>query len=244
MSELHETEAALKEAVDTARANKQTLPSKGDSWGVDLTGAYRIQSLRFRGKPLKGYKLGLLSPAKQEQMNIDQPTYGRITSDMLLDGVIRLKTYLQPRVEPEVAAVLNRELPAGSDVRAAAAAIGGYFTAVDVLDSVWQDYRFTAAEVVADNTSGGGFLLDTRLLTDPPTGDLELHHNGELRSSGSVGVLGDLTSQLCELAKRVGGLFAGQVVFFGSPAAAVPLQAGVLEVVSNTGVLTVPVEDR
>ena len=42
--------------------------------------------------------------------------------------------------------------------------------------------------------------------------------------------LGNMEEHLCWLARATGGLCAGQVVFLGSPAAAVPAVPGVLEV--------------
>ncbi|MDR5689427.1 MAG: 4-oxalocrotonate decarboxylase, partial [Armatimonadota bacterium] len=49
--------------------------------------------------------------------------------------------------------------------------------------------------------------------------------------------LGDLGTRVAWLADRVGGLRAGQVVFLGSPAPAVPAEPGTVEVWSGAGVL-------
>jgi len=108
-----------------------------------------------------------------------------------------------------------------------------------ILDSVWTDYRFSATEVVADNASGGGFLLGERLLEQIPDGDLSLYLNGELRTSGPIAALGNIEQQLCWLAQTVGELKAGQIVFLGSPAQAIPAVAGVVEVVCGSSILQV-----
>jgi len=194
---------------------------------VGLEEAYRIQEALFPG-PLKGYKLGLVSPAKQQQMGIAEPILGRVHPEMLLESV-HLARFLQPRAEPEVAVVLKADLSPGAGVGQAHAAMGGFFLAVDILDSVWEGYRFTLAEVVADNTSGGGFLLGLRRLAHLPRGSLRLYLNGEKVAEGPLEALGDPGARLAWLAERVGGLRAGQVVFLGSPAPAVPLRPGVLE---------------
>jgi len=104
---------------------------------------------------------------------------------------------------------------------------------------VWTDYRFSATEVVADNASGGGFLLGERLLEQIPDGDLSLYLNGELRTSGPIAALGNIEQQLCWLAQTVGELKAGQIVFLGSPAQAIPAVAGVVEVVCGSSILQV-----
>jgi 2-keto-4-pentenoate hydratase len=181
--------------------------------------------------PVKGYKLGLLSLAKQAQMGIDAPIYGRIYPAMMLESPVRLTRFIQPRVEPELAAVLRAPVMPDATPGAAAAAIGGWFLGVDLLDSVWEGYRFSAAEVVADNSSGGGFLIGGRLIDQQPNGVLRLYLNGTLRAEGDLRALGDLHQRLCWLATMVGGLSAGQVVFFGSPAAATPAEPGALEVI-------------
>ncbi len=56
-------------------------------------------------------------------------------------------------------------------------------------------------------------------------------------AEGPVEALGDPGERLLWLAERVGGLRAGQVVFLGSPAQAVPLARGVLEVWGEGDVL-------
>ncbi|WP_252829563.1 hypothetical protein [Thermus scotoductus] len=100
----------LLEAVKEARAERRTLPG-GRDWGVGLEEAYRIQEALFPG-PLKGYKLGLVSEAKQRQMGIAEPVFGRVHPGMLLERVV-LEAFLQPRLEPEVAVVLKEDLPPG-----------------------------------------------------------------------------------------------------------------------------------
>ena len=222
------------EAVEKARAERRTL-SGGRDWGVGLEEAYRIQEALFPG-PLKGYKLGLVSEAKQRQMGIAEPIFGRLHPGMLLERVV-LEAFVQPRLEPEVAVVLKEDLPPGASVGEAYRAVGGYFLAVDVLDSVWEGYRFTLPEVVADNTSGGGFLLGRRRFSRLPQGSLRAYLNGEKVAEGPVEALGDPGRRLLWLAERVGGLRAGQVVFLGSPAQAVPLARGVLEVWGGGDVL-------
>lgn len=222
-------ECALLEAIRQARAARSPIPSRGDAWGVDLAGAYRIQAAAGEGRAQAGYKLGLLSPAKQAQMGIESPIWGRAFADMLLEGEVSLSRFVQPRVEPELAVALGEAVPAGSTPGTARRAVGGTFLAVDVLDSVWAGYRFSLVEVVADNSSGGAFLLGPPL-SGPPHGDLRLFLNGGLRTEGPVAALGDPGERLAWLADQVGGLPAGALVFLGSPAAAVPAEAGVLEV--------------
>ncbi len=223
----------LRVAIDKARKQKHTLRSRTIVENLSLEEAYAIQAIRSQDRPIKGYKLGLLSPAKQKQMNIDQPIYGRIFPEMVMESPISLSSFIQPRVEPEIALILQSDVPEDASPGEAARAIGGFFLGVDILDSVWEGYTFTIAEVVADNTSGGGFILGEHLLPAFPTGHLRLFLNDRLLAEGPVEVLGNPEERLQWLARNVGGLRQGQVVFLGSPAAAHPAQPGTLRVECN-----------
>jgi 2-oxo-3-hexenedioate decarboxylase len=217
----------LREIVRVARRDRVTVDAPGA--GVELADGYAIQRELFDGRPLAGYKLGVVSAAKQAQMGLPHPVYGHVAEDMLLGSPVSIRRFIQPRCEPELAVVLRHALPAGATPGAAARAVGAAVLAVDILDSVWADYRFGLAEVVADNTSGGGFLLGERSLPLDGAGDLRLHLDGELVAQGPVSAIGDWQANLAWLAEDTGGVDAGTVVFLGSPAAAVPLRPGLLE---------------
>lgn len=233
--QLTAAEQELHDIILQARSDKTTLEGKNGSRAVDLDGAYRIQAASQQNRVLKGYKFGLISPAKQEQMGISTPLYGRIYADMLYQNTVSLSHFIQPRLEPEIAVVLRDPIAADTTPGSVAQAIGGYFLGVDILASVWQGYKFTAPEVVADNTSGGGFLLAGRLSTVMPAGTLRMYLNGQLVTEGHLAELGNPIQRLQWLAEKVGGLAAGMIIFFGSPAAAVPAQTGALEVIDSDG---------
>ena len=231
--QLSAQEQALRDEIEKARGRK--TPLEGRKSGVDLAGAYRIQAARRGERVLKGYKLGLVSPAKQQQMGIDTPIYGPVYADMLRQGVVRLSDYVQARVEPEMVVVLRDAVSPDASAGRISQAVGGYFLGVDILDSIWRDYKFSAPEVVADNTSGGGFLLSGRMSGHEGSGSLRLYLNGELQTEGNVEALGNPIQRLQWLTGCVGELPAGTIVFLGSPAAAVPARPGALEVAGPDG---------
>lgn len=217
---------ALLGRVSRAREDRASLISEDVE--LPLEAAYRIQRLRFAERDLVGYKLGLVSAAKQRQMGLDAPFYGPLLRDMGRSGRVDLDEFIDPRIEPEIAVVLRDDVPARVSPGALELAIGGLFLAVDVLDTVWEGYRFSAAEVVADGLSGGAFLLDEVLLTSE-AGTLQLWLDGDLVGEGDIDAIGDWRANLRWLAGEVGGLRAGQVVLLGSPAAAVAARPGTLE---------------
>ena len=228
----------LHDTVRAARAGKRPAAGKRfDTVSVDE--AYRIQADLF--SPPVAWKLGLLSRAKQRQMGLTQPIYGRLTRGQVHTGRVRLGDFLQPRIEPELAAVLGHDLAPDATSAAATAAISHFVLAVDILDSSWQDYRFCAAEVIADNASGGAAVVGT----DPvrtPDGSLAHFLDGRPLGAGDLADLGTPGEHLAWLATRVGGLRSGTPVLLGSPATSVPAHAGELVVRGAGRTLTVVLE--
>jgi len=228
-------EQTLSDLIQDARASRKMVQGKDQERGVTTEGAYRIAQANQGQRILKGYKLGLISPAKQQQMGINSPIYGPIYADTLYQKTVSLGDFIQPRFEPEIALVLRASVASGASPDAISAAIGGYFLGVDILDSIWAGYQFTLPEVVADSTSCGGFLPGLTLMEHMPNGTLQLYIDGKQQSAGDLAALGNPVQQLGWLAQMVGGLKESMIVFLGSPASAVPAQVGTLEVVTSEG---------
>ena len=226
---MNQGEETLLSHIREARERRETTTPKAEELGVGIEGAYRVQAALGEGREVIGYKMGLIGPAKQAQMGVDSPIYGLVYDDMILTSPVQLGTFLQPRLEPELAVILGEDLSPEASPGTVHSAIGGIFVAIDFLSSVWADYEFGAADVVADNVSGGGFLLGERLLNEPLEGSLRLYHNGRLLTEGLVGDVGDIEGRLLWLSEGVGGLEAGQTIFLGSPAAAQEAGPGTVE---------------
>ncbi len=227
--DLNQDENALLQHIREARERGEATIPKAEELEVEVEGAYKVQAAMREGREVLGYKLGLIGLAKQTQMGVDSPIYGRMYEGMILESPVSLGSMIQPRLEPELAVVLGKDLPPGASPGAAHQAIGGIFLAVDFLSSMWENYDFTAADVVADNASGGRFLLGDRLLTEPLEGNLRLYHNGRLFTEGPVGDTGNVGERLAWLSKAVGGLKAGETIFVGSPAVASEATPGTIE---------------
>ncbi len=232
--------ARLIEAAD-GRTGIEALTTTAGGFDVDT--AYAVQDALVaervaRGNAVVGAKLGLTSVAKQKQMNVDEPIYGWLTSDMALDvgRPLACDRYIQPRCEPEIAFLLGADL-AGPQVTAAhvLAATQAVYPAIDVLDSRFSGYSFTLPDVAADNASGAGFALGGQG-SDPSGIDLRLTgvvltKNGELLATATgAEVLGHPAASVAwlvrALATRGRGLSAGQVVLSGALTAATAVQPG------------------
>jgi len=223
--------------------DRRGLPPLSDTMELDEATALDVQEAVVQarvdsGFPIVGAKLGLTSKAKQLQMSVDRPLYGWLTSDMQIDVAepVVCSNYIQPRVEPEIAFLLGRDLE-GTTVTAAQvlAATEACFGAIDVLDSRYTGYKFTFNDVTADNASSAGFVLGGIAL-DPYGLDLRLtgcvlEKNGELVSTAAgASVMGHPASAVAwlvrKLADRGHGLQAGQVVMAGGMTEAVAVAAG------------------
>ena len=238
--------ADLKPFVDRllgAVADRTGTAPLTDSMELDEDTALLVQEAVVQarvdaGHAIVGAKLGLTSAAKQKQMNVDRPLYGWLTSDMQVDtgAAVRCDSYIQPRVEPEIAFLLGRDLE-GPDVTAAQvlAATEAVFGAIDVLDSRYAGYKFTFNDVTADNASSAGFILGGTAM-DPYGIDLRLtgcvlEKNGELvATAAGAAVMGHPASAVAwlvrALAKRGQGLEAGHVVMAGGMTEAVAVSPG------------------
>ena len=228
---------------EAARAGSLVPRLTDDHPDLTLEQGFEIQlALRelhlAEGARLVGAKLGLTSRAKQAQMGLSAPVHGFLTDAMRLDvgEPLVVASLGQPRVEPEVAFVMGRNLsgPAvtATEVLAATEAV---CPALEILDSRYPDYNFTLADVVADNTSAARFVLGATLT--PPAGvDLRLvgcvfERNGAVAGTAAgAASLGHPAAAVAalvrELAARGDGLSAGDVVLSGGLTEAVPVASG------------------
>jgi 2-oxo-3-hexenedioate decarboxylase len=138
----------------------------------DLLAARRIA----RGESVVGAKLGLTSRAKQVQMKCSEPVYGRLFSDNFhpANEPFEVASLIHPRVEPEIVFVMKDRL-AGPGVSAAdvIAATSAVCCGLEIIDSRYDDFSFTAADVVADNTSEAKLVMGPKMV-DPTGLDLGL----------------------------------------------------------------------
>ena len=135
-----------------------------------------VQARLDNGERIIGAKLGLTSRVKQKAMGVDSPLFGMVTDRMIapFGEPIALDELIHPRVEPEIAFVLARDVAAPATVSSVLAATEVVCGAVDVLDSRYEDYRFTLPDVIADNTSAGRFLLGPNQLAPSAIDDIRL----------------------------------------------------------------------
>jgi 2-oxo-3-hexenedioate decarboxylase len=189
----------------------------------DVATGYEVQRALVTD-PLTGLKMGLTSRAKQEQMGVAEPIWGRLTAAMRVPdgGTVDTGRLIHPRVEPEVAFRLD----AAGEVTAVAPAL-------EVIDSRYAEFRYTLPDVVADNASAARFVVGPWRPVPDGLDNLGvlLEVDGRVVQIGSTAaILGDprrAVARGLDLARAAGvAPEAGWVFLAGSATAAVPLLAG------------------
>src|SRR4051794_11684943 len=208
------------------------------------------------GRAVAGRKIGLTSLAMQRQLGIDSPDFGvLLDSHVFASGAKLSLTALRtiaPRIEAEVAFVLDRELAGpgttAGDVRAATRAVLPVF---EVIDSRVRDWRIGLVDTVADNASGLGAVLGAEVpledVGDLPSLAVAFGRDGEVLERGEgAAVLGDPAAAVAwlanELARFGEALPAGQPVLSGAMTAAVPATPGRYEATFGLALGDVSVE--
>lgn len=236
--------AELTDRVEQAQRGARAMPKLTDDYpAMTLDDGYAVQqALRQRwlaeGQRQTGWKAGLTSKAKMQQMGVDVPSIGFLLASMARpDGsVVRTDDMVHPRVECEVAFVTRKKL-AGPDCtrEEILAATDFVVPAIEIIDSRYSGFKFDLPSVVADNGSAaryvtGGRARDVSEL-DLATLGVVLEKNGEMVAMGaSAAVMGhpaDAIALLVQVLHHLGEeLPAGSFVMSGSITEAIAVAPG------------------
>jgi 2-keto-4-pentenoate hydratase len=220
--------------------------------------SYRIQLALIEmkkadGAKVVGKKVGLTSKAMQKMLNVDQPDYGHILDNMVLQdaAVFRIDGLIQAKIEPEIAFILDRELKGpGITPTQVLAATRFVVPALEIIDSRIEDWKIKLCDTIADNASSARIVLGN---SPKRIDDLDLklvgmvlEKNGDIVQTGAGGaVLGHPAVAVAWLANAIGqfgvSLAAGEVVMPGALCAATDVRAGDLLQASFDGLGTVSV---
>lgn len=233
------------------------------STSLTIDDAYAIQrswvEMKVRdGQTIVGRKIGLTSSAMQSAAGITEPDYGVLFGDMIFEdgSVISLHQFIAPRIEVEIAFVLDQDL------------LGPGRTVTDVMDSVaWVvpaleiiDTRFvrndprsglprTIVDTIADNAASAAVVLGGKPqrpdAVDLPWISAVMRRNNVLEESGvAAAVLNNPARAVAWLANRLSHhdeqLRAGDLVLSGSFTRSIPVGPGdtIFVQYSNLGVIS------
>jgi len=237
---LHETAARL----DQAEQSRMPLPPLSQEYPtLTPAQAYAIQSAWLdlklaRGARIIGRKIGLTSRAMQELLGVDQPDYGFLLDSMMVTsgGTLSRTDFLLPRIEPEIAFWLAKDLKGpGITVDAVLAVTRGVSPALELVDSRIAKWQIKLPDTIADNASSARVIVSEQIVPldglDLAAEAVTLTRNGvEVGSGNGAAVLGHPAEAVAWLANKLAeygiAIEAGQLVLPGAMCAAATVAAG------------------
>lgn len=211
---------------------------------VTIEDAYQIQNQMIArrlaaGESVVGKKIGVTSKAVMNMLNVYQPDFGYLLTDMVYsegEDIPVSEKMIQPKAEGEIAFLLKHDLCGpgltNTDILRATEAVMPCF---EIVDSRVRDWKIKIQDTVADNASCGYLVLGGTAV-DPRKVDLgvcglTLEKNGELMHTGAgAAALGSPVNAMTWLANTMGALGvtlkAGEVILSGALCAMINAEAG------------------
>ena len=230
--------AECAQTVDEAARSARAVAQFGDNLSVE--DAYAIQSASIarrldRGERRVGMKMGFTSRAKMVQMGVHDMIWGRLTDAMIEEegGVVNLARFIHPRVEPEIAFLIGAPLAGVVTPLQAQSAVTGIAPALEIIDSRYENFKFSLADVVADNASSSGLVVGnwkTPQQAFDNVGMVMSFDGHPVQIGSSAAILGHPIRSLVAAARLVAEagetLSPGDIVLAGAAMSAEPLRAG------------------
>lgn len=226
--------------LDEAAQHAVSVPQVAAALNINLEEAYKIQRLSMdrryrRGEQSIGVKLGFTSRAKMEQMGVSDMIWGWLTDSMLYQDrdALPLHKFIHPRAEPEVCFIVSKEINKALSLDEAKDHIGSLAVAIEIIDSRFQNFKFSLEDVVADNCSSTALVIGERLPIDTNLSNvsMQLVINGEIRQSGNTdAILGNPWESVVAASRLVAKagltLPEGSLIMAGAATAAEYLKSG------------------
>lgn len=207
--------SAVESLLESHRTKKQGPRPSEVFPEIEIEDSYAISSMvaqkRVReGARIIGHKIGLTSKAMQAASKIDEPDYGYIFDDLLIENGARVpfENYCVPRVEPELTFVLKAPLKGpGVGLIDVLRATEYVVPSIEIIDARVTEPR-RIFDTVADNGAAAGLVLGGRPVR-PDEVDLRwvgaiFHRNSDIEETGiAAGVLGHPAMAVAWLANKL-----------------------------------------
>ena len=240
--------ATVLAALDERRQREPFTASGGLSVADAFRVTERLRRLRVaRGEMPVGRKIGFTNRGIWAEYGVYEPIWGDVydrTLHSVGPGSIVTASHLpEPRIEPEIVVGLARDLTPGMSVGEIAGAIGWVAHGFEIVQSIYPEWRFQAADCIADGGLHGLLAVGPkRAVADGEHATLEaslsslritLSRNGVPVDTGSgSNVLDGPIHALAHLVEVLARdpvnppLRAGELVTTGTLTRAFPIAAG------------------
>lgn len=243
---IEQTLASIAKSLADAESNAIAIPPictvlNDEHVNVDI--AYAIQDINTQqalaqGRRLVGRKIGLTSKVVQTQLGVDQPDFGMLFADMAYgDGeTIPFSRFIQPKVEAEIALVLQHDLIKAEHNYADIISATAYaLPTIEIVDSRIENWKISLIDTVADNASSAAFVLGSRPVSldalDLVNCKMQMTRGDEIISQGQgkaclANPLNAAVWLANEMVRRGRPLLAGDIVLTGALGPMAVVQSG------------------
>jgi 2-oxo-3-hexenedioate decarboxylase len=269
-SAMFDADRIAQEILEAWRARRQVPSLAARLPGFDLGQAYQVTAALRRirqgsGERPVGRKIGFTNRTIWDEYQVYAPIWGDMYATTLLetDGSTQLdlSSYLEPRIEPEIAFGLARAPQPGMDEAALLGCIAWVAHGFEIVHSMFEGWRFAAADTVAAFALHGAYRLGPRRPIEraPEEGwlaaltrfEISLYRNNEPVDRGQArNVLDGPLSALRHLNDLLAAdqhnppLAAGEIITTGTVTRAFPVSAGETWHTELHGLVLTPMEIR
>lgn len=243
--------AIADEVVAALDGHRQIATFSSRPGGLTLAGAYRVTPLvraafEARGETITGRKIGFTNRDMWKVYGVQSPIWGyatsRTTRELAHTPVVSVEDFVEPRIEPEIMFGLKaRPLPDMNEP-ALLDCIEWVGLGYEIVQSIFPNWKFAAADTVAANGVHGALLVGARHAIAPRQAawsrelagfTVELSCDGKLSQRGGGALVLDspllALRHLAELTAHDAHnppLGAGEIISTGTLTLAMPVAKG------------------
>src|SRR5580704_9869633 len=251
LTEALDAKAVANEVVASLAGHYQIPKFSSRPGGLTLAQAYRIAPLlraafEARGETITGRKIGFTNREMWKVYDVQSPIWGYITNrtthELATTQALRIKDFVEPRIEPEIIFGLKAAPLPGMSEAALLDCTEWVALGYEVVQSIFPGWKFAAPDAVAAHCVHGALVIGARHAIAPRKTawqhelagfTVELYCNGKLSQRGSGALV--LDSPLLALRSLVemlandphnSALRAGEIISTGTLTLAMPVSAG------------------
>jgi 2-keto-4-pentenoate hydratase len=259
--EMLDLKAVAAAAIAALTSHRQIPTFSSGSTGLPLTNAYQVipmlrAAFEARGETIIGRKIGFTNREMWKVHGVKAPVWGYVTDhttrDLAHTQIVHVKDFAEPRIEPEIMFGLKAAPLPDMNEAALLDCIEWVSLGYEVVQSIYPDWKFTAADSVAANGVHGALLVGRRHSIAPrklewqqqlATFTVDLYRNGKLsQRGGGALVLDSPLLALRHLVKLLANdvhnppLGADEIISTGTLTLAMPVKAGESWTTKATGI--------